>query len=1288
MAKALKIVGAIVAVVAVVATAGAALAAAGSIAATATTAATVGTFLGASAATLGTIASVATLASVGLSVASLAFKPKFSQQGTPTKFTTNPQSGIPYAIGRTRMSGLRIYGETWDAFKVAAEADILGFAVMLSGGGQIDSIEKFSADGEVIGFNPSTGASTNYNYVDWMAQKVWTGGPQTSALALTFGGKPFAGWTTAHKLSGITHALWALRFDKEGKHYGGGVPQPAWIGRWVRVYDPRLDSTYPGGSGACRALNETTYVWSRNPALHALTWALGRWQNGKKTFGIGAAVANIRVSDFVEAANVADVNKWNCGGVEWSTDSKWQTFKRMLQAGGCEPTMTGAIIGCRVFAPKVSITTINAANLHGNLQYSATRSKRDRINTIIPRYRSETHEWEIVSGTPVSVPAYVTADGRIRQKEYDLALVQAEYGQLDVDGEKQAGQLAAYEIVNAREAGPIRFTVGPEFVGLKSGDCVTLNVPDEGFSNTKILITAPPSLDPTTGLITLVADTETDSKHAFALGKTTVSPPPFTLTPPNLKPTTPVSTDWSVTAAGNSDGLPILLLTGGTSDGVFWDSIVVQYKRAADSAWIESGTYPDSTSLKVGILVDGATSYNVRIAYKNIGGYSDWLSLGPVTSLPADIAVIWGNIINDGGKPENNATRNIPAGVHSTSVAYTKGDIVRNAAGDATYIAKQNVPTGIAITNTVYWDLFVSGSGAPGENAISAFLTNASHVVSTASDGSGGVYTSAGGTMRVFDGFVEKTTGGSVTYAKVGTGTWYSIDSSGVYTITDPSADSATCQFDASYSGVTVRLTYSIAKSKQGTQGAAGTNGLPGANGTDGITYYTWFAYANSPTGTVDFTTGSPGNRAYIGIAANQTTATEGTDPTAYQWSAYKGPVGFGLNTSGGITVAGNSVIKSGGSLGWNADAYSTEGFVNGAYCSFTFDNPISSAMAGLNQDPATSPSYTSIDYAFHAASDGNLNIFESGSFVTSLGAYTFADVLTIQYDGSNIIYTRNGTVVRTVAVASGLTFYFDSSIEYVNARISNIVFGPAGPAGADGADGVDALSVSASIPIMNIACNFGGVPKTDQLPRTTQLVVYSGDINVASSATYSFTNTDCNVTNNGGGSFTLNSVSADNAYFDITATYASKSITMRISVSKVRDGSSASSATGAASINNTSSYTGTQGGPFTLPVGPNGTITLDAVVNYYTGSGSGSATLYGKWQYRITPGSGGWTDIGTEVAGDTVIYLEPGSLIVNDTLSGPTSAANWEFQFLNRRTGSASATDNGNSVATVTWGP
>src|SRR3546814_5784061 len=75
------------------------------------------------------------------------------------------------------------------------------------------------------------------DYSNWMGQKVWLGGAMASALALQIGATPPPGWTSQHKLSGIAHALWAVRYDAKGDHFAAGVPEPQWIGKWVRVYD-------------------------------------------------------------------------------------------------------------------------------------------------------------------------------------------------------------------------------------------------------------------------------------------------------------------------------------------------------------------------------------------------------------------------------------------------------------------------------------------------------------------------------------------------------------------------------------------------------------------------------------------------------------------------------------------------------------------------------------------------------------------------------------------------------------------------------------------------------------------------------------------------------------------------------------------------------------------------------------------------------------------------------------------------------------------------------------------
>ncbi|PZU63770.1 hypothetical protein [Sphingobium sp.] len=563
----------------------------------------------ASAATLTAIGTYGGLAAGVLTAISTATAPGMSSQGSQTSFTTNPQSGLPYAMGRTRMSGLRIYANTNTRPGYTKFNDLLWFGAMLSIGGAIGGIEKFTADNEIVTFDASGNAIGDYH--DYQAQKIHLGGQQTSALALTLGGGSAPGWTTSHKLSGITHAMWCLRYNKQGEMYGAGAPEPAWIGNWVKVYDPRLDSTYPGGSGSCRALVESTYVWSDNPGLHALTWALGRWQNGKRTCGIGAPVANIRVAEFVECANVCEANGWKVGGVEWATDSKWDTLKRILQAGGAIPTQTGAMVGCLVSTPRTAIATIESRHLLDSLSIAATKSRRDRFNSVIPRYVDEDSDWSVISGTAITVSDYVTADKGQRTKEIDYPLVQVFSGQVA----KQPGQLAAYDIVNSREAGPINFTTGPEWIGLKTGDVILLNVPEEGLVNQPVLITrrAP---DPSTGKVAFSAQTETYAKHAYALGQSTTPPAPFSLTAPDLKPPAPAAANWAAAGTVTGEGLPAIVVTG-NSEMPSADAVLIDYKLPADASWTRSAILSANEPVQHVIApLQSETAYQIRVGYR------------------------------------------------------------------------------------------------------------------------------------------------------------------------------------------------------------------------------------------------------------------------------------------------------------------------------------------------------------------------------------------------------------------------------------------------------------------------------------------------------------------------------------------------------------------------------------------------------------------------------------------------------------------------------------------------
>lgn len=92
-----------------------------------------------------------------------------------------------------------------------------------------------------------------------------------------------------------------------------------------------------------------------------------------------------------------------------------------------------------------------------------------------------------------------------------------------------------------------------------------------------------------------------------------------------------------------------------------------------------------------------------------------------------------------------------------------------------------------------------------------------------------------------------------------------------------------------------------------------GEQGVPGEKGEDGIQYYTWIAYSDNADGNPMYQQPTD-NTKYIGIAVNKTTEVEGTDPSEYTWSKFRGEDGKdGLNGADGVDGKdGTSIIWKG----------------------------------------------------------------------------------------------------------------------------------------------------------------------------------------------------------------------------------------------------------------------------------------------------------------------------------------------------------------------------------------
>ncbi|MBI2308441.1 MAG: LysM peptidoglycan-binding domain-containing protein [Rhodocyclales bacterium] len=144
-----------------------------------------------------------------------------------------------------------------------------------------------------------------------------------------------------------------------------------------------------------------------------------------------------------------------------------------------------------------------------------------------------------------------------------------------------------------------------------------------------------------------------------------------------------------------------------------------------------------------------------------------------------------------------------------------------------------------------------------------------------------------------------------------------------------------------------------------------------------------------------------------------------------------------------GVTVSGGTITRASGA-GWNADAYSKDSYTGRAHVSATVGQTNMYGMFGLNSDPILDQSYTSLDYAWEAIPGGTLVIYENGTYIGSFGTYTTSDVLSITYEGTNVVYRQNGVVKRTVVTTANRTFHFDSSLYNTGFKFNNVQFSAA----------------------------------------------------------------------------------------------------------------------------------------------------------------------------------------------------------------------------------------------------
>jgi len=470
---------------------------------------------------------VAVAANVGAAVT--AKKPP-SVQGSVNRAAIGANLPRPYIIGESYYGGSRRHWAGFGGRIKKIDNPYLLIVDVYSAGGPVEGLVARYLD--YVPLAMAGNAATGYAAGKLFSYHQLGATPEAGALSTHWSGAP--GWGPDYKLSSYAAISWCLQFDGDGKVFSAGIPATGAVWRGVKCYDPRLDSTYPGGSGPHRwadpadtvafSAAKQTWTWTRCPGLNGLRYALGTWDRDEtnaaasylKTYGVGIPIDGIRVADFVALANVCDANGWHCDGVIFEPGNRDANLKDILAAGGAERCWIGGKLGLKLSAPRVPLDTITEADLAtDDVEIGAMQGWEQRINTLTPEYRSRDHKWEYVPSAPIQIGTYLAEDGEEKGDTRRFNMV------LD---KHQAAQLAAYELMDARELGEIVLTCKPRLRRYGPGDLLVIDLPDDGLGGVPCVVLKR-TFDPVQMTVEFVLRGETAAKHSFALAAQGTAPP-------------------------------------------------------------------------------------------------------------------------------------------------------------------------------------------------------------------------------------------------------------------------------------------------------------------------------------------------------------------------------------------------------------------------------------------------------------------------------------------------------------------------------------------------------------------------------------------------------------------------------------------------------------------------------------------------------------------------------------------------------------------------------------------
>lgn len=585
---------------------------------------------------LGTYAAIG----LGLAYASTLFveKPKVPKPEDGSYNLKQPVPSLPYVYGRVKKGSDYVFLE---------QKSGKAYNVMVWCGRRIEGFVRHYGHDNRLTLDGSGNVTSHYTRKGVSYLNIQTRVGLDAETAYSDVVSAFSpAWTSDHRGDGLASVrMWAQ--TPADKYYmeifPNQMPEHSAVGDGMLMYDPRKDSTVPGGSGSHRRDDHNTWEFSRNIALMRL-------DHLAQPFGGKLGYDRMYMPEWMHAADVCDEIVTNRsggsepryhGGMWFRANTDPVDVGRTLDEAGelVVYERSDGLIGVHAgefVTPDVRLTQtqIFGIEVDKNKRLSST------VLAVRGRYQNTSNDYNTEDAAIYGDP-YGEVDETERTKTFDNAAVQSH-------NHCQRKQKLTFIRANAR-----RVTVTADYSAAK--DCayrrfIRVHYPSRGLVEATVEITSTVSLDLRNMRVSFSGIVVPDDLYDFDAA--TEEGTPGNAIPVIEGSGVPVPTGFTVTVQNEvvSGGGSAAYLRGEWMAATDTLRYEMEYERTSGSTGVQSVYASDGENfVRSGYLVDGQ-EYRARLRAWGGGTPSEWTDYQTVTAVadPTPPAVVSGVAVTPG----------------------------------------------------------------------------------------------------------------------------------------------------------------------------------------------------------------------------------------------------------------------------------------------------------------------------------------------------------------------------------------------------------------------------------------------------------------------------------------------------------------------------------------------------------------------------------------------------------------------------------------------------------------